>query len=229
MLTILRVLWGWFRATGGPDRGWVVAARSVLSRSRMHCIFFGLKRAHHGTLRITREVLASLGLTAARFDLLYAVRKSRRGIIQSALRRVLGVSRATVSVMLASLEELGLVRRTVAKDDRRQKLVELTTKGWWRISRAHRHFTRSGWAQLAIDSALAGEHAAFHWCDEKACLLATASLDVMLGKIRQGFRDFATLDYVSVGEELVTWFDYYDDDALDMWAEELSELERARR
>jgi DNA-binding MarR family transcriptional regulator len=194
----------------------------------MHRIFFGLKRAHQGTLRITRKVLAALGLTAARFDLLYAVRKSRRGIFQSALRKVLGVSRATVSVMLASLEELGLVRRTVAKEDRRQKRVELTTKGWWRISRAHRHFTRSGWAQLAIDSALASELAAFHWCDENACLTATASLHRMLGQIRQGFRDFATLDYPSGGEEIITWFDYYDDDALDMWAEELSELERAR-
>lgn len=74
----------------------------------MHAIFFGLKRAHHGTLRITRRILAALGLTAARFDLLYAVKKATRyGVNQSALRKVLGVSRATVSRMLASLEERG--------------------------------------------------------------------------------------------------------------------------
>jgi DNA-binding MarR family transcriptional regulator len=127
----------------------------------MHAIFFGLKRAHHGTLRITRRVLAALGLTAARFDLLYAVKETRAGILQSALRKVLGVSRATVSRMLASLEELGLVRRSVSKKDRRQKLIELTTKGRWRIAFAHRQFTRSGWAQLAIDSALAAKYSAF--------------------------------------------------------------------
>ncbi len=200
----------------------------MLSRSLVHRIFFGLKRAHQGTLRITREVLATLGLTAARFDLLYAVKKERRGIIQSALRKVLGVSRATVSRMLASLEELGLVRRTIAKQDRRQKLVELTTKGWWRISRAHRHFTRSGWAQLAIDSALASEYAAFHWCDENACLAATATLHVMLGRIRMGFGDVATLDYPSGGEEVVTWFDYYDSDDLDMWPDTIVGLGRDR-
>ena len=93
----------------------------MLNRFLVHNIFFGLKRAHHGTLRITRKLLAAFGLTAARFDLLYAVKKERRGILQSALRKVLGVSRATVSRMLASLEELGLVRRTFAKQDRRGK------------------------------------------------------------------------------------------------------------
>jgi DNA-binding MarR family transcriptional regulator len=183
----------------------------------MHAIFFGLKRAHHGALRITRKALAAMGLTAARFDLLYAVKKVRRGMIQSALRKVLGVSRATVSRMLASLEELGLVRRTPYEGDRRQKLVELTGKGWWRISRAHRHFTRSGWAQLAIDSALSGKYHDDRWCNEAACAAATASLEVMLGEIRQEFRDFATLDYPSGPDELTTWFDYYDFDDLDMW------------
>jgi DNA-binding MarR family transcriptional regulator len=185
----------------------------------MHAIFFGLKRAHHGTLRITRKVLAAVGLTAARFDLLYAIKVKRYGMIQSALRRALGVSRATVSRMLASLEELGLVRREVATADRRQRWVTLTTKGRWRIAFAHRQFTRSGWAQLAIDSALASQHAEYRWCDEVACREATASLHVMLDDLRRGFHDFATLDYPSGPQELITWFDYYDDDALDMWPE----------
>ena len=188
----------------------------MLRGSLMHRVFFGLKRAHHGTLRITRKVLAAMGLTAARFDLLYAVKKVRGGMIQSALRKVLGVSRATVSRMLASLEELGLVRRTPCEGDRRQKRVALTSKGWWRISRAHRHFTRSGWAQLAIDSALAGKDHDDRWCNEGACAAANASLDGMLGEIREGFRDFATLDYPSGSDELTTWFDYYDYDELDM-------------
>jgi DNA-binding MarR family transcriptional regulator len=185
----------------------------------MHAIFFGLKRAHHGTMRITRKVLAAVGLTAARFDLLYAIKGERCGILQSALRRVLGVSRATVSRMLVSLEELGLVRRTVARQDRRQKLVELTTKGRRRIAFAHRQFTRSGWAQLAIDSALVSQYAEYLWCDEAACREAAASLHVMLDNLRRGFHDFATLDYPSGPQELITWFDYYDDDALDMWPE----------
>jgi len=183
----------------------------------MHRIFFGMKRAHHGTLRITRKVLATMGLTAARFDLLYAVKKVRRGMMQSALRKVLGVSRATVSRMLASLEELGLVRRTPYEGDRRQKFVALTGKGWWRISRAHRHFTRSGWAQLAIDSALSGKYDDDRWCKEAACAEANGALHATLENVRQGFGDFATLDYPCGPDELTTWFDYYDYDELDLW------------
>src|SRR5580698_6012596 len=194
----------------------------MLRRSIMHAIFFGLKRAHQGTLRITRKALTALGLTAARFDLLFAVKKSSRyGMNQSALRKVLGVSRATVSRMLASLEELGLVRREVSTADRRQKFVQLTTKGRWRIAFAHRQLTRSGWAQLAIDSALADEHSDHRWCDEAACVEANASLHMTLGRIRKGFYDFATLDYPLGPPEVITWFDYYDDDLLDECPEEL--------
>ena len=121
--------------------------------------------------------------------------------------------------MLGSLEELGLVRRSVATADRRQKWVELTTEGRSRIAFAHRHVARSGWAQLAIDTALAGKHAEHRWCDEAACREATSSLQIMLNDLRRGFYDFATLEYPSGPQELITWFDYYDDDALDMWPE----------
>ncbi len=162
----------------------------------MHAIFFGLKRAHHGTLRITRDVLATMGLTAARFDMLYAVkRRRRRGILQSALQRALGVCRATVSRMLASLEELRLVTRKVYEQDRRQRLVELTTLGRWRIAFAHRHITRSGWAQLAVDSALGGEGREHLWCDTAACIAACSRLDGMLDRLRRAFFDRATLYY----------------------------------
>lgn len=186
----------------------------------MHAIFFGLKRAHHGTLRLTRSVLAALGLTAARFDLLYAINKSNNGMIQSTLRKVLGVGRATVSRMLASLEELGLVRRTIPLHDRRQKLVELTTKGRLRIVFAHRHLTRSGWAQLAVDSALGGEDAEHRWCDEADCVRATGSLDLLLQRIRRAFNDQATLYYPwGPDEDAITWWDYYDDDLSEFWIE----------
>src|SRR5580704_13287991 len=118
----------------------------------MHCIFFGLKRAHHSTLRITRATLAKMGLTAARFDLLFALTEFRNGLSQSGMRKQLGVSRQTISRMLRSLEQLGLVKRTRDWLDRRRKRIQLTTRGRRRIALAHRHFTRTGWAQLAVDS-----------------------------------------------------------------------------
>ncbi len=123
----------------------------------MNANFFGLKRAFHSTLRLTRASLARLGLTAARFDLLYALphgsQQFEKGIWQSALRRELGVSRPTVSRMLASLEELGLVRRKRDLYDRRQTVIALTRRGRTLIGKAKRLFIDSGWTQLALDTA----------------------------------------------------------------------------
>ena len=162
----------------------------------MHAIFFGLKRAHHGTLRITRDVLARMGLTAARFDMLHAIKlRSKQGMLQSALRRALGVCRATVSRMLDSLEQLGLVTRTTYPHDRRQRLVALTTLGRWRIAYAHRHITRSGWAQLAVDSALGAVGSKYHWYEPEECIAVTGVLEGLLDQLRRAFFDRARLRY----------------------------------
>ncbi len=104
---------------------------------------FGLKRAHHGVLRVTRRALAQLGLTAARFDMMYAIQE-REGLRQIALCRALGVSGATVSRMLASLEKLGLVTRDTTCTDMRQRFVYLTDAGRRCIRKAIRRFMRWG-------------------------------------------------------------------------------------
>jgi DNA-binding MarR family transcriptional regulator len=166
----------------------------MLRTSAMHALFFGLKRAHQSTLRISRPTLTRMGLTAARFDLLYALRNRRRGMPQPALQRALGVTRATVSRMLQSLEELGLVRRTKDVRDRRRKLVELTASGRARIELAHEALVRSGWAQLAIDCALGGEGRAERWY-RGSCFQAMGRLDDLLHAIRRAFYDTASLDY----------------------------------
>ena len=188
----------------------------------MHTVFFALKRAHHGTLRITRSVLTQMGLTAARFDMLYAIKEGpKTGMLQSALRRALGVCRATVSRMLASLEELGLVVRTAYPHDRRQRRVELTTRGRWRIAFAYRHITRSGWVQLAIDSALVDSEFEPRWCDFNACVNACSQLRAMLNRLRHGFFDRAELDY-PWDPYLIDSFDpddegHLDQDTVDAW------------
>jgi DNA-binding MarR family transcriptional regulator len=78
----------------------------------MDSIFFGLKRGHWVAVRCGKEMLepyASFGVTPARFDLMYALQGT--GMRQSALQRVLGVARSTVSRMLRSMEQRGLVER----------------------------------------------------------------------------------------------------------------------
>jgi DNA-binding MarR family transcriptional regulator len=157
----------------------------------MNTTFFGLKRAYHGTLRLTRRALARLGLTAARFDLLYIVFKHGRFMIQRDLRQALGVAAPTVSRMLASLEELGLLRRQPLEEDLRHRSITLTDAGRHCIQRALRHFVRSGFATLALDSALCPDD----WYDRLACSRASSALDATLQRVRDAYGDVATTDY----------------------------------
>ena len=61
----------------------------------MNAILFGLKRAFQASIRFTRPMVAAFGLTAARFDMLYAIKLAKYGIKQSELRRTLGVTAPT--------------------------------------------------------------------------------------------------------------------------------------
>jgi DNA-binding MarR family transcriptional regulator len=159
----------------------------------MHAILFGLKRTWHGSLRTTRHPLANLGLTAARFDLLYAAQAhgNYSSVTQRKLRHALGVNRTTISRMLGSLEALGLVTRERSYGDRRTRTVVLTAQGRSRIRRAIDRLIGSGAAQLVVDSAVTGEP----WFDEMACLYAGDAFESFLRRIRSAFRDRATLYY----------------------------------
>ena len=156
----------------------------------MNVIFFGCKRAFHGCLRITRPWLTSLGLTAARFDMLTAVAQEPFGLWQRELVDLLGVTAATVSRMLRSLEQLGLVTRRRAHD-RRQRVVKLTAKGVRYLRRATRAFIGSGAAQLAVDCALS-ENRVEDWT---LCFEQMDLADTILGRLRYAFGDIAQLYY----------------------------------
>ena len=165
----------------------------------MHTIFFGLKRAHHGVLRVTRRALAELGLTAARFDMMYAILE-REGLRQIALCRALGVSGATVSRMLASLEKVGLVMRDTTCTDLRQRFVYLTDAGRRCIRKAIRRLMRWGTAHLLVDGALCPDE----WGNAEACSRAQKALEKALTALRYSFGDIANL--------YEPWFPDDDDD-----------------
>jgi len=123
----------------------------------METMIFGVKRAFYATLNITRPGLADFGLTPARYDVLYAIADAdtQYGVCpQRNLWRVLGVARSTMSKLLHSLEELGLVRRERWSIDRRQRYVSLTALGRARLRRAHRSLVRGNHIPLAVESAL---------------------------------------------------------------------------
>jgi DNA-binding MarR family transcriptional regulator len=156
----------------------------------MNETFFSLKRAHLARLRLTRRSLARMGLTAARFDLLYVVLREGKMALQRNVRTALGVSAATVSRMLGSLEDRGLLRREPLEEDLRHRCIELTREGRRCIRKALRHFVHSGYAQLAVDSALCPDRG----FDEDACSLARGHFCTYLLWLRLAFGDVSNLD-----------------------------------
>jgi DNA-binding MarR family transcriptional regulator len=98
-------------------------------RAQMHFMAFAFKRAHYTSLRLGRKYAARFGLTPARFDMLYAIRRDKNRS-QAFLARTLGVAGVTVSRMLRKLEALGFVHRSAfGWPDRRAKRVRLTNLG----------------------------------------------------------------------------------------------------
>jgi DNA-binding MarR family transcriptional regulator len=162
----------------------------------MNKIFFGLKRAYHGTLRVTRRALARMGLTAARFDMLYIIETAGGEMPRRELQRALGVAGSTVSRMLLSLEKLGLLVREIMLEDHRRVWVELTGLGRQSVREAAHFLIASGPTQLAVDSALCPDR----WHDATACLVAQAACDRILRRFRRAYGDLATLHYPLVLE-----------------------------
>jgi len=157
----------------------------------MNAIFFGAKRAFQASLRIMRPWFARLQLTAARFDMMTAIWRHPHGLFQRRLREMLGVTAPTISRMLRSLEELGLIKRERSLSDGRQLFIRLTPAGLARIRRATRVFIGSGAAQLAVDSALT-----MNRChDESLCFVEMERAESILRRLRTGFGDVARLDY----------------------------------
>lgn len=154
----------------------------------MHAILFSLKRAFHSSLRIPRRVTRLHGLTPARFDLLHLVHSWQLDVPQAELRKALGVSRATVSRMLRSLEELGIVRRRRALD-RRTRDVSLSDYGRTLFRRAARELWGSGLVDLFVES-IASWHK-----DPNRIFRNMCTLESHLDHIRDTARDTATLYY----------------------------------
>jgi DNA-binding MarR family transcriptional regulator len=162
----------------------------------MNAIAFGTKRAFHGFLRVTRKALASVGLTAARFDMMCALFGSdQRGrsecyaISQSDLRDKLGVCASVTSRMVRALEALGWVKRARCTVDRRQFRVALTDTGWKCICKARRLLLR-GVQRIVYDAICFGRHR-----DPDARFVHMDRLESYLNVLRRDFGDRAVLYY----------------------------------
>jgi DNA-binding MarR family transcriptional regulator len=157
-------------------------------RLGMTPVFYGLKRAYYATLGLTRRTLRKMGLTAARMDMLYVIHKNKLSLTyQDSLWRTLGVCPSVVSRMLKRLEAIGYVKREVSTCDTRRRKVTLTTKGRAHILRAIRQFIGWGYAQLALESALAPHY----WNSPWKMHVAVSRAEEFLDSVRLGFGDRA--------------------------------------
>jgi DNA-binding MarR family transcriptional regulator len=138
-----------------------------------------------------------MGLTAARFDLLYLIHSKSYWMPapQGDLHRILGVCGSVVSRMLKSLEAIGYVRREQCDYDKRRRVVSLTKVGRARILRGIRQFITWGFVRLGLESVLVDEAARGPWWDEWKALSALDNADSFFRKLRDGFGDTATLEY----------------------------------
>jgi DNA-binding MarR family transcriptional regulator len=113
-----------------------------------------LKQAHLRNVAFQRLGVKKVkGMTPARFNLLYLLRRamlragpetgpSAAARSQTGLCRDLGLHRSTVSKMLTRLEEMGWVHRERDAVDRRRFNIELTEKGLRKIWQAMRRVFR---------------------------------------------------------------------------------------
>ncbi len=154
----------------------------------MHALLFSLKRAFHSSLRLTRSPLAAYALTPARFDLMAVIEQNGMRLArQSDVWRALGVSRTTVSRMVASLEEIGLVACERDCSDRRQRVVRLTAEGLRAVSQATRSLVSSGAVTLALECLLSPR-----WFSPSDCLIAFDGFQAFMDRVRDGLGDTAT-------------------------------------
>lgn len=158
----------------------------------MHTVLFSLKRAEQRSRGFQRWLLEPFGTTPARYDMLFVILKAgnrledSRCMLQSALRRALGVTAATVCKMLRALGKSRFVtrRREIAKD-KRQVLVVLTRKALQLLRRVDRQIVRAGYLWLALHTILGmtGEN--------------VGTLHFWLDRLRKGFRDGAKFHFPS--------------------------------
>jgi DNA-binding MarR family transcriptional regulator len=162
--------------------------------ARMHAAMYGLKRAYWGSLGTTRKRLKEMGLTAARFDLLYVLRQNHGPLRQRSLTRTLGVTHPVVSRMLKSLGILGLTKRERRRGDRRQWMVSLTPSGRALINQASFEFIFRRRAALIVEEGLCPN---MPRDDNRAteAMFRMNHLDMLLNDLRYAFRAGGTLYY----------------------------------
>ena len=122
--------------------------------------FLHLLRTGDAAFRVVEAHLAEHEITQGRFSVLMSLwgkcRSEGRAVPLSPaeLADRLGVTRATVTGLVDTLERSGLVTRTPSADDRRMMLVELTNRGEKLLRKIFpAHFRQMAWLMQPLEEA----------------------------------------------------------------------------
>jgi DNA-binding MarR family transcriptional regulator len=126
----------------------------------MHSILFAVKRADQRSRALQRRLLGPFGITPARYDLLFImlqnhVHRKSPWMFQSRIRKELGVTAPTVSVMVRALAALGFVTRKRQRfGDRRQVIVTMTKRAFSMLRNVREQVIKPGVLWLALYTAV---------------------------------------------------------------------------
>lgn len=99
------------------------------------CLCLALQRAARTLARVFDEALQPLGLTNGQFSLLMSLNRPSAPPM-GPVADLLGMDRTTLTAALKPLRRRGLVKVTVAPEDRRGRLLALTPAGRKLLARA---------------------------------------------------------------------------------------------
>ena len=122
----------------------------------MDLVPYSAKRIHWSYSTHANRQVRKWKLTAGRIDLLVTHRISRLHhgtVYQSALQARLGVTRATICIMLQRMERHGLITRERSREDRRKNIVNVTPLGYAALEKA-RHLVDGGFYRDVVDYSL---------------------------------------------------------------------------
>jgi len=124
----------------GPPPAVMQKIRQHLSEPELHglrTVFTLRATAQHVDNAISEWMAGSVG-SVARYQILMALWASKgKGISHKHIVAAMGVTRATVSGLMAALERDGLVKSQVDVEDRRKLIARLTAKGEAVIKKQH--------------------------------------------------------------------------------------------
>ena len=89
---------------------------------------FLIRRAHQIAVSLFLEETGDLGITNTQYGILFVL-KSRPGVDQITLAKLLGLDRSTTGMVLGKLEDAGLIERAQGIADRRRRTLQLTKAG----------------------------------------------------------------------------------------------------